>query len=101
MVFSYRKTKYYVKVLSQIHTLMTRFVCKTDTPLEKYTGKNSCISKYKYIPCVLGVDRCEGVLQHRRGLPSHRLAARSPRGGFSHPHQEHMIDTLSCIFYFI
>ena len=24
-----------------------------------------------------------------------------PRDGFSHPHQEHMIDTFSCIFYFI
>jgi len=62
--------------------------------------------EYKYLSCVPGVDgkiHPEGVVQHRRwrGLPSHRLAARSQRDGFSHPHQEHMIDTFSCIFYFI
>ena len=61
---------------------------------------------YKYISCVPGVDgklHPEGVVQHRwwRGLPNHRLAARSPRDGFPHPHQEHMMDTFSCIFYFI
>ena len=28
-------------------------------------------------------------------------AALRPRDGFFHPHQEHMIDTFSCIFYFI
>jgi len=39
--------------------------------------------EYKYLSCVPGVDgkiHPEGVVQHRRwrGLPSHRLAARSP-----------------------
>jgi len=29
------------------------------------------------------------------------LVARSPRDGFSHPHQEHMIDTFSCIFLYL
>jgi len=61
---------------------------------------------YKYLSCVPGVDgkiHPEGVVQHRRWrcLLSHRLAARSPRDEFSHPHQERMIDTFSCIFYFI
>jgi len=36
-----------------------------------------------------------------RPSPSHRLAARSLRDGFFHPHQEYMLDIFSCILYFI
>ena len=84
----------YVKVDYWDHPVMSRWTTGT--------GKQ----EYKYLSCVPGVDgkiHPEGVVQHRRwrGLPSHRLAARSPRDGFFHPQQEHMIDTFSCIFYFI
>ena len=72
---------------------------------------------YKYRSCVPGVDgkiHPSGFVQ--QGGDSARAscsiggdsacrvtayAARSPRDGFSHPHQEHMIDPFSCIFYFI
>ena len=51
------------------------------------------VSVYMSLSCVPGVD---GKI-HTEGL-----AARSPKDGFSHPHQEHMIYILfSCIFYFI
>jgi len=50
------------------------------------------VLEYKYLSCVSGVDGKILVTAY---------AALRPRDGFSHPHQKHMLDTFSCIFYYL
>ena len=56
-----------------------------------------------HVPVVDGKVHPSGLVQQGGDEASlvTAYAALRPRGGFSHPHQEHMIDTFSCIFYFI
>ena len=93
------------KVLFYINSVKNwNVLCRRRSNLFLHIGQGFRINcrcwSVNYLSCVPGASGF--VLQ---GSDSASLvtayAALRPRGGFSHPHQERMIDTFSCIFYFI